>query len=32
MAEIMGIPHATIIMEVEKRDGSVHVKRELEDG
>jgi len=32
MAEIMDIPHATIIMEVEKRDSSVHVKRELEDG
>lgn len=32
MAEIMNIPHATIIMEVEKRDSSVHVKRELEDG
>jgi electron transfer flavoprotein beta subunit len=32
MAEIMGIPHATIIMEVEKRDSFVRVKRELEDG
>jgi electron transfer flavoprotein beta subunit len=32
MAESLGIPHATIIMEVEKRDRSVRVKRELEDG
>jgi len=32
MAEILGIPHATIIMEVEKREGAVRVKRELEDG
>jgi electron transfer flavoprotein beta subunit len=32
MAEMMGIPHATIIMEVEKLDGSIRVKRELEDG
>jgi electron transfer flavoprotein beta subunit len=32
MAEILGIPHATIIMEVEKHSGSVRVKRELEDG
>jgi electron transfer flavoprotein beta subunit len=32
MAEILGIPHATIIMEIEKQDGSIRVKRELEDG
>jgi electron transfer flavoprotein beta subunit len=32
MAEVLGIPHAAIIMEVEKRDGTVRVKRELEDG
>ena len=32
MAEMLGIPHATIVMEVEKRDGSIRVKRELEDG
>lgn len=32
MAELLGIPHATIIMEVEKRDGAIRVKRELEDG
>ena len=29
---VMGIPHATIIMEVEKLDGTIRVKRELEDG
>jgi electron transfer flavoprotein beta subunit len=28
----MQLPHATIIMEVEKQDGSVRVKRELESG
>jgi len=32
MAEILGIPSATIIMEVEKRGDSIRVKRELEDG
>lgn len=32
MAEILGIPHATIIMQVESIDGSIRVKRELEDG
>ncbi len=32
MAELMGLPHATIIMQVEKRDGAIRVKRELEDG
>jgi electron transfer flavoprotein beta subunit len=32
MAEILGIPHATIIMEVEAGERSVRVKRELEDG
>ena len=32
MAALLGIPHATIIMEVEKHAGSVRVKRELEDG
>jgi electron transfer flavoprotein beta subunit len=32
MAEILGIPHATIIMEVEKTGGAIRVKRELEDG
>ena len=28
----MGLPHATIIMEVKKQDGGIRVKRELEDG
>jgi electron transfer flavoprotein beta subunit len=32
MAEMLGIPHATIIMEVEKQEDSIKVKRELEDG
>jgi electron transfer flavoprotein beta subunit len=32
MAEMMGIPHATIVMQVEIVDTSVRVKRELEDG
>src|SRR5262249_4969467 len=32
LAELLGLPHATIIMQVEKQDGSIRVKRELEDG
>jgi electron transfer flavoprotein beta subunit len=32
VAELLGLPHATIIMEVEKLDGSIRVKRELENG
>lgn len=32
LAELLGLPHATIIMEVEKLDGSLRVKRELEEG
>jgi len=32
LAELLGIPHATIIMQVEKQDGGIRVKRELEDG
>ena len=32
MAEMLGIPHATIIMEVEVQGNSLRVKRELEDG
>jgi electron transfer flavoprotein beta subunit len=32
MAEMLHIPHATIIMEVERVDGAIRVKRELEDG
>jgi electron transfer flavoprotein beta subunit len=32
LAERLGMPHATIIMEVEVGDGSLRVKRELEGG
>jgi electron transfer flavoprotein beta subunit len=32
VAEVLGLPHATIIMQVEKTDGAIRVKRELEDG
>jgi electron transfer flavoprotein beta subunit len=32
LAEILGIPHSTIIMQVEKQDGGIRVKRELENG
>jgi len=32
LAEKLGIPHATIIMEVQKTDTGLHVKRELEGG
>ena len=32
LAELLGFPHATIVMEVEPQGGSVRVKRELEDG
>jgi electron transfer flavoprotein beta subunit len=32
MAELMGLPHGTIIMAIEKLDGAIRVKRELEDG
>ena len=32
LAEMLGIPHATIIMEVEVADGQLRVKRELEGG
>ncbi len=32
LAELLGLPHATIIMQVEKLDGSIRVKRELEEG
>jgi electron transfer flavoprotein beta subunit len=32
LAELLGLPHATIIMQVEKRDGTIRVKRELENG
>jgi len=32
LAEMLGIAHATIIMEIEAREGAVRVRRELEDG
>jgi electron transfer flavoprotein beta subunit len=32
VAELLGMPHGTIIMEVEKQDGGIRVKRELENG
>jgi electron transfer flavoprotein beta subunit len=32
LAELLSLPHATIIMQVEKQDGTIRVKRELEDG
>ncbi|MBK9167400.1 MAG: electron transfer flavoprotein subunit beta/FixA family protein [Bryobacterales bacterium] len=32
LAELLGLPHATIIMQVEVEGGTLQVKRELEDG
>ncbi len=32
LAEILGWPHATIIMQIDKNDGGIRVKRELESG
>jgi electron transfer flavoprotein beta subunit len=32
VAELLGIPHSTIIMQVENQGSAVRVKRELEDG
>src|ERR1700683_487664 len=32
LAELLGLPHGTIIMAVEKIDSGIRVKRELEDG
>jgi electron transfer flavoprotein beta subunit len=32
LAEMLGWPHATIIMQIEKTDGGIKVKRELESG
>jgi electron transfer flavoprotein beta subunit len=32
LADLLGIPHATIIMQVEKTETGLRVKRELEDG
>jgi len=32
LAELLGWPHATIIMQIEKKDTGIRVKRELEAG
>jgi electron transfer flavoprotein beta subunit len=32
LAELMGWPHATIIMQIDTQDGGIRVKRELESG
>src|SRR6202023_987024 len=32
LAEILGLPHATIIMQIEKNEAGIRVKRELEAG
>src|ERR1700720_1072175 len=32
LAELLGLPHSTIIMQVEVQPGKLRVKRELEDG
>src|SRR5215468_2567379 len=32
LAELLGLPHATIIMQVDAQGASIKVKRELEDG
>lgn len=32
MAELLGVPHSTIIMQVEAREGTIRIKRELENG
>jgi electron transfer flavoprotein beta subunit len=32
LAQILGLPHATIIMQIEKKDTGIRVKRELEAG
>ena len=32
MAELLGVPHATLVLAVELVDGGIKVKRELEDG
>lgn len=32
LAELLGLPHATLIMEIEKQAAGIRVKRELEDG
>lgn len=32
LAELLGLPHSTLILKVEKTDGGLKVKRELEEG
>ena len=32
LAELLGLPHSTLILQVEKTDGGIKVKRELEAG
>ncbi len=32
LAEYLGLPHAGIVMEIQKQEGSIKVKRELESG
>lgn len=32
LAELLGVPHATIVMEIEAKNGGIKVKRELESG
>ena len=32
LAELLGLPHGTLIMQVEKQEGGIRVKRELEEG
>ncbi len=32
LAELLGLPHASLILHVEKNDGAITVKRELEEG
>jgi electron transfer flavoprotein beta subunit len=32
LAELLGLPHSTIVVEVEAREGAIRVKRELEGG
>lgn len=32
LAELLGMPHATLILQVERSDGGLKVKRELEEG
>ena len=32
IAELLGVPHATLVLQVERADAGIKVKRELEDG